>query len=110
MGEEKKKCKKKEVYVYNETKRDNRPASHTVSCFYSHHCVEEKPPDTCVRFLTSTSWWSSDPCLAAELVSVVFAWLRLELHGPARLAKGERRRGRKEEEEEDLDWLSNTKR
>ncbi len=36
----------------------------------------------CVRSLTSR--WTSDPWLAAELVSVVFAWLRLEHRSSAR--------------------------
>lgn len=71
--------------------------------------------NVCVRSLTSTSWWSSDPWLAAELVSVVFAWLRLERRSPARLTGVKRRREEEEVEEEvedggDLDWLSNTKR
>ena len=34
--------KRKEVYVYNDTKRDNRPECHALSCFYSHHRVEKK--------------------------------------------------------------------
>lgn len=34
--------KRKEVYVYNDTKRDNRPEFHALSCFYSHHRVEKQ--------------------------------------------------------------------
>lgn len=53
----------------------------------------------CVRSLTYTSWWSSDRWLAAELVSVVFAWLRLtgapqpgQIHGGVKGDVGRKRR------------------
>ncbi|KAI9543500.1 hypothetical protein NQZ68_012151 [Dissostichus eleginoides] len=80
-----------------------RPELPALSCFYSHHRVEKQP---CVSALTSTSWWSSDPRLAAELVSVVFAWLRLQSRTLTVAWKEEE----EDKEEEDLDWLSNTKR
>lgn len=41
MGK-KKSLKEKEVYVYNDTKRDNRPEFHARRCFYSHHRVGKK--------------------------------------------------------------------
>lgn len=70
-----------------------------------------KQKTTCVRSFTSTPWWSSDPRLVAELVSLVFAWLRLERRSPARFTGGgERRRGRRWKWMRwDLDWLPNTK-
>lgn len=71
------KSKRKEVYVYNATKRDNRPEFHALSCFYSHRRVENEKTKTCVR-VQILGW-------AAELVSLVFAWLRLERCSPARL-------------------------
>lgn len=73
---------------------------------------KKKPKTTCVRSFTSTPWWSSDPRLVAELVSLVFAWLRLERRSPARFTGGgERRRGRRRRKwmRWDLDWLPNTK-
>lgn len=76
----KNKSKRKEVYVYNDTKRDNRPEFHALSCFYSHRCVEnlkKKNENVCVR-VQILGW-------AAELVSLVFAWLRLERRSPAGL-------------------------
>lgn len=70
-----------------------------------------KTKTTRVRSFTSTPWWSSDPRLVAELVSLVFAWLRLERRSPARFTGGgERRRGRRRKWMRwDLDWLPNTK-
>lgn len=49
---------------------------------------EKKTKNVCVRSLTSTSWWSSDSWLPAELVSVVFAWLRLERRSPGQIHRG----------------------
>lgn len=108
--------------MYNATKRDNCPPPHptvrprckfhALGCFYSHRRVGKKnQKTTCVRSLTSTPWWSSDPRLVAELVSLVFAWLRLERRSPARFTGGgERRRGRRRKWMRwDLDWLPNTK-
>lgn len=89
---------------------------HALCCFYSHRRVEKttknkKTKTTRVRSFTSTPWWSSDPRLVAELVSLVFAWLRLERRSPARFTGGgERRRGRRRKWMRwDLDWLPNTK-
>lgn len=112
--------------MYNATKRDNCPPPQPhcptplqVSCslllLLTSPCGKnnnkKNPKTTCVRSFTSTPWWSSDPRLVAELVSLVFAWLRLERRSPARFTGGgERRRGRRRKWMRwDLDWLPNTK-
>lgn len=88
--------------------RDNRPEL----LLLTSPCGKRKTKTTktcvcvCVRSLTSTSWWSSDPRPAAGLVSAVFAWLRPE----CRRREPRGLKGAVEMKEEDLDWLSNTKR
>lgn len=102
----------KEITVLPPTPLSNPAASFMLLAASTHIAVWKKPQKTtCVRSLTSTPWWSSDPRLVAELVSLVFAWLRLERRSPARFTGGgERRRGRRRKWMRwDLDWLPNTK-
>lgn len=53
---------------------------HALRCFYSHHHVEKtnKQPSVCPSSHNHVAAVFSDPRLAAELASVVFAWLRPE--------------------------------
>lgn len=112
---EKKMSKRKEVYVYDDTKkkRDNRPECHALSCFYSHHRVENKQTTNkkkCVCPLSHihivVEFWSlagGRTCLCSLCMAQTGA------SQPSQIPRGWKETWKEEEEEEDLDWLSNTK-
>lgn len=96
MYKDKKKIQTRDIVVWS---------FHALRCFYSHHHVEKnKQPSVCPSSHNHVAVAVfSDPRLAAELVSVVVAWLRPER------SRSTQRRKREEEEEEvedlDVDWL-----
>lgn len=87
--------------MYDDTKRDKCPQL----LLLTSACGKQQKNKTnvCVRSVTSTSWWSSDPWLAAELVSWSLHGSDWSFAGRPDSRGGEGSGGGSG----DLDWLSN---